>query len=101
MHAGLVERLLVMRDVAIGMRQRPGKAPGLQRHDRVARGALGVVHFCDVTAGPGLNLRHGHPALLRVYFLLVSTVGSHVPATVREWPRNSAITESPTVTRTS
>jgi hypothetical protein len=36
MHAGPVEGFSVVRDVVIGVRQRPGEAPGLQRDDLVA-----------------------------------------------------------------
>jgi hypothetical protein len=45
MHAGRIEGALVMTDIVVGMLQRPGKPPGLQRHDLVARGAFGVVEF--------------------------------------------------------
>jgi hypothetical protein len=38
---------------------------------------------------------------LNPYLLAASAAGSHVPAMVREWPRNSAITVSSAVTRTS
>ena len=62
MHAGLVERLLVMRDIVIGMRQRPGQALGLQRHDLVARGALGLVHLGAVAAALDLQFCRSHRA---------------------------------------
>src|SRR6266496_4092623 len=45
MHAGLVERALVVADIVVGMLERPGETFGLQRHDLVARGALGVIKF--------------------------------------------------------
>ena len=51
-----------MRDVVVGMRQRPGEALGLQRHDLVARRALGVVHLGAVAAFPGLKVRRSHRA---------------------------------------
>ena len=52
MHAGLIEGLPVMRDVVIGVLQRPGEPLGLQRHDLVARGALGVIEFGAIAARP-------------------------------------------------
>ena len=36
MHAGLVEGLAIMRDVVVGVLQRPGQPLRLQRHDLVA-----------------------------------------------------------------
>ena len=82
MHAGRVERLLVMRDVVVGVLQRPGEAPGLQRHDLVARGALGLVQFGAVAAAAGLSACRSHrafPLLLSLYRLRRSAAGSHVP----------------------
>src|SRR5262249_47665240 len=102
-HAGGIESLLVMRDVVVGVLERPGETLGLQRHDLVARGALGGVKLRRVAASLGLETCCGHVRFLRIYFFLVSVspVGSHVPPMVRECPRNSAITSSPAVTRTS
>ena len=45
LHAGLVERLPVMRDVVVGVRQRPRHPFGLQRRDLVAGRPLGRVHL--------------------------------------------------------
>ena len=103
MHAGRIERLPVMRDVVVGVLERPGETLGLQRHDLVARGALGLIQFGAVAASAGFQSCHGHDAFPSRYFCVaaLSALGSHVPAMVREWPRNSAITTSPAVTRTS
>src|SRR6266702_2358868 len=104
MNADSVERLLVVRDVAVGMGQRPCEAFCLQRHDLIARGALGVVHLGAVTTSSCVAFRHGPGAFpLSSHFCLLaaSAGGSHVPPIAREWPRNSAITRSPLVTRTS
>ena len=62
MHAGRIERLFVMRDVVVGVPERPGEAFGLQRHDLVARGALGLVQFGAVAASAGFQSCHGHGA---------------------------------------
>ena len=51
-----------MRDVVVGMLERPGETPGLQRHDLVARGALGLIQFGAVTASAGFQACHGHGA---------------------------------------
>src|SRR5450432_1284974 len=101
MHAGLVEGLFVMRDVLVGVRQRPRHAPGLQRGDFVAGCPLGLVQLGTVAAGFGLQVCRSHRRF--PYFNLVSApeAGIHSPPIVREWPRNSAIAVSSTVTRTS
>ncbi len=62
MYARFVEGLFVMRDVVVGVRQRPGEAFGLQRHDLVARRPFGVVQLGVVTTSPGLKFRRGHRA---------------------------------------
>src|ERR1700677_3844334 len=100
--AGPVELFPVRRDVVIGMRQRPRQSLCLQRHDLVARGALGIVQLGVVSAF--LQLRRSHYAFPRIiYFCWVSAreVGSQPPPMVRECPRNSAITASSTMTRPS
>src|SRR6478609_2676267 len=105
MHAGLVEGLAIMRDVVIGVLQRPGQPLLLQHHDLVARGALMRVHLGAIGATAFLEPRQSHlrfPPLI-CFFLIIylSCVGSHVPGMTRECPRNSAMTVSPAVTRTS
>ena len=95
MHAGRVEGLLVMRDVVVGMLQRPGEPLLLQRHDLVARGALGVIEFGRCSRSP-LVLRFVE-AILRflkcLYFCLVFGLAAAMCRRMtREWPRNSAIT---------
>ena len=70
MHAGLVEGLLVVGDIVVGMRQRPGEAFGLQRHDLVAGSALGRIHFGAVAACPGLKDCRSHRAFPPKRFLL-------------------------------
>ena len=104
LHAGLVECLFVMRDVVVGMRQRPCHALGLQRRDLVAGCPLDLVHFGVVTAAAGSRIGQSHcefPSSVAYSGLASPSVGSQTPPMVREWPRNSAITVSSTVTRTS
>jgi len=62
MDARFVENFFVMCDVVVGMRERPGQAPGLQRCDVVAGGALGVIHLGDIAARSGLSVGRGHCA---------------------------------------
>src|SRR6478736_2388163 len=62
MHAGRVERFSVMRDIVIGVLERPGETPGLQRHDLVTRGAFGFVQLWAVTCCSGLHTRRSHHA---------------------------------------
>ena len=109
MNAGRVEGAAVMRDVVIGVLQRPGEAFCLQRHDLVARGALGGVHVGHVAAGRLMLGRchgvgssgrgRGERKLLQV--ALAVPDGTSAPPMLREWPRNSAITVPAAVTRTS
>jgi hypothetical protein len=60
MQAGLVESLLVVRDVVVGMRQRPRHALGLQRRNLVTRCPLGFVHFGAVAAVAGSRDGQSH-----------------------------------------
>src|SRR3954470_1926214 len=60
MHTTRVEGTPIMRDVVIGMLERPGKPPGLQRDDLITRRALGLVHFGLIAAGPGLQCGRSH-----------------------------------------
>jgi hypothetical protein len=50
MRAGRLESLLVVRDIVVGVLERPGDALCLQGHQLVARGALGVIQFGPVAA---------------------------------------------------
>ena len=87
MHAGRIERLPVMRDVVVGVLERPGETLGLQRHDLVARGALGLIQLGAVTASAGFQcLPWPWRVPLARYFCVAasSALGSHVPAMVRE-----------------
>ena len=56
MHAGRVECPLVMRDIVVGVLQRPGEPLRLQRHDLVARGALGIIEFGAIATSLALRL---------------------------------------------
>jgi hypothetical protein len=62
LYAGLVESSPVVRDIVVGMRQRFGEAPGLQRRYLVAGCPLGLVHVGAVTAFPGSKVRRSHRA---------------------------------------
>ncbi len=87
MHAGRIERLPVMRDVVVGVLERPRETPGLQRHDFVARGALGLIQISAVTASAGFQFCHGHDA----FPLLPIPVWPRCPhpaATSRRWCGN-------------
>src|SRR3954471_16039239 len=113
MHTTRVEGTPIMRDVVIGMLERPGKPPGLQRDDLITRRAFGLVHLGLIAAGPGLQCGRSHgtcpPAfcscrcdgLPRTAYSGPSPAGTSAPPMLREWPRNSAITVSSTLTRTS
>ena len=81
MHAGCIERLLVMRDVVVGMLERPGEPLRLQRHDLVARGALGLVQLGAVAASLGLERCRGHRAFPQIVIFVWcrSATGSQVP----------------------
>ncbi len=83
MHAGRIERLFVMRDVVIGVPERPGETRGLQRHDLVARGAFGLVQLGAVIGCSGLHACRSHRVSPYRYYL-ASVTGNHVPAMVRE-----------------
>ena len=61
MHAGLVEGLAIMRDVVVGVLQRPGQALLLQRHDLVARRTLTRIHLGAIGAATFLEPRQSHP----------------------------------------
>ncbi|MGY4446225.1 hypothetical protein ACVWZR_000885 [Bradyrhizobium sp. i1.3.1] len=61
MHAGLVEGLAVMRDVVVGVLQRPGQPLRLQRHDLVTRRALMRVHLGAIGVATFLEPRQSHP----------------------------------------
>ena len=84
MHAGRIECLPVMRDVVVGVLERPRETLGLQRHDFVARGALGLIQFGAVTASAGFQSCHGHGAfpLLAIF---VWPRRPHSAATFRRW----------------
>src|SRR5262249_25489836 len=85
MHAGLVEGALVVVDIVVGMLQRPGEAPRLQRHDLVARGALGVIEFgtIDVTLRFPACRSHGAFPLEQLFF--ISFQYRPPAARCREW----------------
>ena len=84
MHAGRIERLPVMRDVVVGVLERPRETLGLQRHDLVARGALGLIQFGAVTASAGFQSCHGHGAFPFSLFLCGRRC-PHPAATCRRW----------------
>ena len=79
MHAGRIECLPVMRDVVVGVPERPGEARRLQRHDLVARGALGLVQFSAVAASAGFQSCHGHDAFPSSLFLCRRAVRARQP----------------------
>ncbi len=62
MHAGFVEGASVVRDILVGVPQRPGQALGLQRGDLVAGGPLRLVHLGAVAAFPGSKVGRSHRA---------------------------------------
>ncbi len=59
-HARSVEALLVVRDIVIGMLERPGEPFGLQRHDLVARGAFSRIELGVIAAVPNPELCRCH-----------------------------------------
>src|SRR5437762_6775010 len=50
-----------MRDVVVGMLQRPGEALGLERYDLIARRALMRIHLGTIGGATLLELRQNHP----------------------------------------
>ena len=86
MHAGRIERFLVVRDVVVGVLERPGETFRLQRHDLVARGALGLIQFSAVATSAGFQSCHGHGVPLLAIFVWPRC--PHSAATSRQWCGN-------------